>query len=291
MSLDLNGFELLGVTGSLDGVCAPSTVNDIAVRNGILKSWGQAGLNLLNASGGCIAGIRAASNASFGIGVRDGFSIADCTADSNGSHGIRVRWQCTITHCTSNSSSTGTGILTEAHDTVIGCTANYNAADGISGGEGCVIKDCTANQNQSDGIRSYSCASIANCAAYSNSGDGIDAGVATTVTNCTTMFNDRNGIYAQNDCLILSNMCKLNDEDGMAGIRLGCHNRAEGNHVSSNAIGIRASQDDDNLIIRNSADGNANNYDVGSGNHCGQIVSNPGSGFANTNPWANLDIH
>ena len=29
-------------------------------------------------------------------------------------------------------------------------------------------------------------------------------------------------------------------------------------------------------------------YDLGSGNHYGQIITSPGSGFSNSNPWANF---
>ncbi len=288
VTLDLNGFELLGVTGSLNGVGAPAAIQNISIQDGTAQGWGQAGVDLLNATGGRISSVHARGNASYGIAVRDGFVIADCTAHANGSHGIRARWQYTILRCTSNSNAGGTGIWTEALGNIIGCTANFNGNDGISGGEGCVIKNCSANQNASDGIRSYSAATISTCAVYSNSGDGIDAGLGSSITSCTAVFNDRNGIYAQNDCVVLNNVCANNNETGMAGIRLGYNNRAEGNHLRSNTIGIRADQDDDNLIIKNSADGNTTNYDIATGNHYGQIILSPGAGFSNSNPWANF---
>ena len=55
VTLDLNGFDLVGVPGSLDGVFGSNapTVN-IAVRNGSVRNWGGNSLNLFNAGSNTI---------------------------------------------------------------------------------------------------------------------------------------------------------------------------------------------------------------------------------------------
>ena len=58
--------------------------------------------------------------------------------------------------------------------------------------------------------------------------------------------------------------------------------RIEGNHVSLNNRGIEAN----GFIVKNRAAQNTTNYDI-SGDY-GAIITNPGPGFSNTNPWANF---
>src|SRR4029079_8894103 len=45
VTLDLNGFALVGVGGSLNGVNVPGAVLHLTVRNGSVRTWGQSGLS------------------------------------------------------------------------------------------------------------------------------------------------------------------------------------------------------------------------------------------------------
>src|ERR1039458_5869229 len=49
VTLDLSGFTLLGVAGSGSGITVPSSVENLAIRNGGLDSWGGNGIATLNA--------------------------------------------------------------------------------------------------------------------------------------------------------------------------------------------------------------------------------------------------
>ena len=51
VTLDLNGFDLVGVAGSLDGVSVTllNAIN-VSVRNGSVRSWGGSGINLTDAN-------------------------------------------------------------------------------------------------------------------------------------------------------------------------------------------------------------------------------------------------
>ena len=45
VTLDLCGFALIGVAGSLGGISMPATRHRITIRNGIIKEWGGHGVN------------------------------------------------------------------------------------------------------------------------------------------------------------------------------------------------------------------------------------------------------
>ncbi len=59
VTIDLNGFALMGVAGSLDGISTTTTVLNIAIQNGMVTNWGDRGIDL-----GSPTEIRFASRAS-----------------------------------------------------------------------------------------------------------------------------------------------------------------------------------------------------------------------------------
>lgn len=91
VTLDLNGFDLRGVTGSLDGVSVGllNAVN-VSVRNGSVRSWGGSGINLTDAatSDTDVSDIVASQNVFAGIRMGFGGTITRCTAYNNTGAGI-----------------------------------------------------------------------------------------------------------------------------------------------------------------------------------------------------------
>ena len=79
----------------------------------------------------------------------------------------------------------------------------------------------------------------------------------------------------------------------------GWDNRIDSNNVTDNDRGIEV-ESSGNLIIRNSASGNAINYTIVLNNRVGEIVSAPdsgnisgdtgGVGVGSTDPWANFSF-
>ena len=136
---------------------------------------------------------------------------------------------------------------------------------------------------------------VENCSVNANRGAGIDAS-ASIVHGCDVSSNEANGITAQGECRITNNICINNGRmvmaSGIAGI-LG------GNHIEGNTV-IRTNGGTDapsggngiatagggNLVIRNSARGNANNYLL-PGDTAGPIVTSADIA-TNTNPAANF---
>ena len=61
VTLDLNGFALIGVAGALAGIAAPASTFDLEVRNGTIRNWPTNGINTL-ASDATFDGLNVYSN-------------------------------------------------------------------------------------------------------------------------------------------------------------------------------------------------------------------------------------
>ena len=67
VTLDLNGFTLLGTTNSGNGIAGG--VNNISIRNGTVRNWGSHGVNLTNSSNCRLVDLRVADNGLAGLVV------------------------------------------------------------------------------------------------------------------------------------------------------------------------------------------------------------------------------
>ena len=45
VALDLNGYALVGVPGSLTGILVPNAQTNLVVRNGVIRNWGGSGVS------------------------------------------------------------------------------------------------------------------------------------------------------------------------------------------------------------------------------------------------------
>jgi parallel beta-helix repeat protein len=138
VTLDLNGFALTGVAGSLDGIVGgefPATRTDVMIRNGTVADWGQNGIRFELGFNVQLTDLRVARNA-------------------------------------------GRGILLElgAGNTVTNCAAIYNGLSGIDAGNGSTVNLCTVLYNEQDGIVVANGSSVTGCTSTQNGGDGIEVG-------------------------------------------------------------------------------------------------------------------
>lgn len=123
VTLDLNGFSLIGAPGSMNGieVFLSGTNQDVLIVNGKLRSWGKNGIDV-PASESLeveLAKIRAVGNLENGIQVACESNIIDCRATENVQDGINVQ----------NGSQ------------IRGCTSRDNGGNGIVASNGCWILD------------------------------------------------------------------------------------------------------------------------------------------------------
>jgi hypothetical protein len=279
----------------------------------------------------------ALANTSSGINTGGDGSIVNCVAIDNGQDGIHTRGGCSIVECVANANANA-GITVLHGNTIRGCTVDANTGHGIRAYDGCTIVACTARANKGQaGIRCGDACTLENCTAYNNTsseetsagiwldsigtvsrctsvgtltthpgstataGVGIQTGSASQVLDCVVRANRGHGIFVGNGSVVRGCSCGGNGlPKGGAGVYMDRpDSRAEGNHVTENAVGIQARLDG-SVIIRNCASGNTTNYVIAAGNVVGPIVqgttssaisgSTGGSGVGTTDPWANLSF-
>ncbi|MHC4625127.1 MAG: right-handed parallel beta-helix repeat-containing protein, partial [Planctomycetota bacterium] len=263
VSIDLTGFTLQGVAGSLDGITVPSHIDNLAVRNGTIAGWGGDGVDATRADNSQFEKLHLFNNGNGGAGLGEGLMaglnavVSGCTAKSNTGRGIDAHNHSTIIGCAAYDNG-GKGILAFGNPTVVDCTAAYNYG-GITA-EGGVIANCSASHNTYHGFSfcNLGPGTIVNCTARGNGDLGILLTSGSTARGCTSIANTNHGILAPSDCLIVGNLCQANGAGATdaAGIYVsGCDNRIEGNNVTDNDRGIDV-DDSNNIIIKNTASGN-----------------------------------
>jgi hypothetical protein len=312
VTLDLGGFALLGVSGSLSGVLINSHIH-VAVRNGSLSGWGIDGLD--GSTGGLarIEDLRADANAAAGISINSGSQVNNCVAAQNGGVGIGGSNDVLVTGCVSSLNVThgfqlgggstlksclaynngAAGITTSSVSslTVIDCTAHFNTGFGIAGPKRSFVTGTSAEENRGGGISVGGSSTVSNCNASGNTGVGVIASAGSAVTGCTVSGNTADGIQVDNLARVEGNTCQGNGANGGDGAGVhatGRINRIDGNMSTQNDRGIDVDAGG-NFVVRNDASNNTTNYDVVAGN-TNANVETPGANFVSTHPWANF-IH
>lgn len=284
VTIDLNGFALEGVAGSLDGIRFASTQRNLAVYNGSVVSWGSRGINLTNGSNCTLESLRVAQCGNDGIRTANGTSIRHCVSEANGSDGI-VGPGTTIMSCVARNNGED-GIEIGTGGVMFNCTAEGNANRGIASASRNTITSCTSRSN-GEGIVLFDGCTLIGSTASDNTASGIVAIDGSHVRNNTSQFNGVHGIQVDNDCLVIGNLCDRNGQDSANGAGIFANansNRIDGNHVTGNDVGIFVSSTV-SAIVRNSASGNTTNYSITAGNQVGPMTD----ASVIASPWANLD--
>lgn len=122
--LDLNGFSVVGVPGSLSGIVVEHDLPNVAVRNGIVRGWEEMGV--WNASpSGEVSAVQASENGDSGIRLRGGL-ISRCTAMSNFNRGIYLEEMGGLIIDCHSSGNWETGIIVEWRGQVQNCAVADN---------------------------------------------------------------------------------------------------------------------------------------------------------------------
>lgn len=252
VTLDLNGFSLIGVSNAFSAVHVQFSVHDLHIRNGSVDGWPNA-INGGGASNSRFENLRLYNNiGGFALGVGLNCVVRDCVLLFNGA-GIGTGQGCSISGCTANG-QTGFGISAGEGAVISDCIV-YNNNVGINAAKGSTIKNCTARQNSGTGIDAASGCTISGCTATTNGGSGIRVTDGATISGCTANGN-LHGISASSNCLISSCTASLNSSNGISaditcrikdcvasanagsGIRASSGCLITGNSVSANAAGL-----------------------------------------------------
>jgi len=298
VTIDLHGFALNGVSGSLDGVHMESGTSKLTLRNGTITGWGGDGVDEVDADaqGGIYANIRVTGNSGDGLRLDASCVITDCKLDGNSVYGVSVDGRATIKDCTA--SDNGASGFYFGAGSILDSVASANTGTGIeSFAEPVLIKNCVAFDNGDAGIKSGGGGKITDCISRQNSFAGIDAGYYANIANCTVKNNSL-GIFAGGSCRIVGNMAEGNG-DGVS--IYDDKNVIDGNQILNGGTGIRIFENaNNNLLIKNTVGGNTTNYDISADNRFGPIVDITAAGTPAVNgstaldstttahPWANF---
>lgn len=300
VTLDLNGFELAGVVGSLDGVTsAGAFVRTCCVRNGTISGWSGSGVALVGYEHH-VRDIHSRANLGSGISCGAAALIESCTAANNSAAGIVCLEAGVLAHCAAFANGND-GINAGSGSSLAECVASSNTLDGIDGGSGSTVTCCTARAN-STGIRVSSRSVVTGCSASENSGSGFVAGIHGTILDSVSCSNGVDGIRLAGRSLVRGNYCWANGTtDPMgAGIHVtdgGLICRIEANTCVLNSRGFRIEYFG-NILVGNMCSGsNVVNWDVAGGNKCLVVRSVSGAamygdsggvGIGSTDPYANF---
>lgn len=152
VTVDMGGFVISGVAGSLNGIMSNSSVvgGAIVVKGGTIANMGSRGIDFNATANTTMTDIVALNCGSDGIDVSQYSDIRRCTAYGNGGNGISAGYGAMVSACVSYN-NTGIGIIAGNVATVADCIATGNESHGIRVTYGCVATGNNCGQNGASG--------------------------------------------------------------------------------------------------------------------------------------------
>jgi hypothetical protein len=320
VTIDLMGFELFGVFGTVDAINGQAAPAGVTVRNGRVSNWGDEGIDLESTDDVVIEDVVASGCGGWGVSAGDNSIVRDCAADAC-VIGVYVRGHGVVQGCAAvNNTSDGIHLGWGSH--AAHCTSKDNAGNGFEIGNGCSVSDCASMSNGATGFRVGEGSSVTRCTSYQDILYGVRAGEGTTVADCTVRFARPAGIWLEdyavarnntvsqtiNDGIVAADSCTVHGnsvlEAGVStnfghGIRVtGTDTRVEFNQVTDCDLGYKI-EGTGNLIARNTSSGNTTHWDVVANNRMaatilGALNAAPvvgttyGGSLGTTDPTANI---
>ncbi|MCC6383334.1 MAG: right-handed parallel beta-helix repeat-containing protein [Dehalococcoidia bacterium] len=298
VTLDLNGFDLVGVPGSLDGVSVTSSsFTGIAVVNGSVRNWGDKGVEMQGV-GNRVERVRAVSNSVAGFGLANGCAATGCNASQNAGAGFVGAFGCSFTDCIAYINTTDGFVTTNIGSTFANCLAHGSGGAGFNVGSGAALVGCSASGCAGNGFTAGITATLSGCSASLNGGHGISVASAGSVIACSSRSNALDGILVTSNATVRDNAVAANGNggDGANIHAIGTDNRIESNNctIADRGIDIDSAG---NIIARNACSGNTVNWDVAAGNVILVVAATPaaavlgnsgGTAPGSTDPSANF---
>ena len=89
VTLDLNGYSLLGASAGSAGVTVFSGTTNVIVRNGLISGWTGLGVNCL-AYNGILQNLSITGNGGSGVLLQNVCQVKNCTSSGNQDNGIQI---------------------------------------------------------------------------------------------------------------------------------------------------------------------------------------------------------
>jgi hypothetical protein len=195
VTLDLNGFALIGAPGSTNGIAVNDPQKNIFIRNGTIRDWGDDGVSGLNARNSRLENLQVSDNLGAGLKIGWGSVVTNCTTFNNTDGGVVARDNSVVTNCTADSNG-GNGITVGLRSVVTNCSVSFNGGEGIEAGAGSKVSGCVAGSNTANGIKvTHRCYLISNnCISNGLNGDGagiVVTGNSSRIEGNNVIGNDR----------------------------------------------------------------------------------------------------
>jgi hypothetical protein len=156
VTLDLNGFNLIGVPGSLSGIMVSAP--HATIQNGIVRNWGTNGVNAFHwaAQDSVFKSLIVVSNGGAGLDAGTHAIVEDCVAAYNAKYGFSIGAAGLVRNCTAhrngsfgfnsyNSGTWGPG------GTITGCISTHNTV-GIVPSQNGLVSENSCLYNTFSGI-------------------------------------------------------------------------------------------------------------------------------------------
>ena len=313
VTIDLNGFSLLGVSGSLDGIGTIGTPQNISIYNGTVRGWGADGVDLAGAgqlslkdlkvreNGGdglkfgneaIVAGCTAIYNDRNGFVFTDGASLAcvrNCLALNNSQNGFHSSY----TDPSPGPDKSGSFSLCVARGNQVGfevtgyelrsCSASQNSIDFQT--ENCVLTSC---DSRSGFIGFYvTSSSMRSCNVHNAGGVAVYLYAGSEMIECSikgVLATGQAVLRVFDDCTVRNCDIDAGAFPGSGSVYLeGLRARVDGNTIRGQGHSVLISFPLNCTVVRNLIQGTIRN-DSGAGNN----VAPTENAASSTNPWANL---
>lgn len=185
VTLDLNGFALIGDDNTDDGIIING--NNIIIKNGIITRWGGDGIEGRNTSQVMLDNLKSSDNGSNGMIINNNSLIINSQSMRNGSNGIN----------------------SDDSNIIFNTITSENVGEGIEVSIGSIVINSQSYSNEDYGINTLNGSLIDNCSANGNSA-GIYEGIGNIIINSFAYDNSTYGIYAGSAGLIMNNVCNYN---------------------------------------------------------------------------------
>jgi len=176
VTIDLNGFELIGVAGGpSSGVFIGGSISNVVIRNGTIRNWTSHGVNGAGNQGVRVENVIARNNGADGLLLDEKALVLNCLADGNVGIGINVFKGSIVknSQAIATSGTPGHGFQLTTTCAMSDCTASANSGAGVAMGSGGTLHGCASSNNTLDGFSLSDGSSISNSIAYQNGLNGV----------------------------------------------------------------------------------------------------------------------
>ena len=214
VSLDLNGFSVIGVPGSLIGIEATNgaaySAAGLRISNGAIAGWGGDGVNTFVAGAPAIfSGLNIKDNHGNGMTALQAV-ITDCIAHNNTSgYGIQGN-QLNIFNCVARANSLGFGLFFGS--LLRGSMATGNST-GVDADSGSMVLNNTVRASTTIGINAHNNCRVAGNV-VSTSGTGINVAAAGNEIEGNTLVNNSVGGLVLTSASAVRNLIIRNTAQG-----------------------------------------------------------------------------